>query len=211
MCIALAACGGSGDDGDQTPSTAVAGVSLNEPSFTLATNGSRTLTATVAPSTAINKDVVWSSTDPATATVSTSGLVTAVDVGQTTITATTAEGNHQATCTVKVEVQKAGWETLSSTQIRFTDTVHDAWISFYFTDRKCTSAQAQFNYGTNQAATISFNGLSVAARDNGEVNGTYFWVDVAGTLLTPFANKTMAQIVAISDVYGDMYMALLPQ
>ncbi len=206
LCLALAACGGS----DDTPDTAVSGVGMNKPTLALATDGSETLVATVEPSTALNKAVEWNSTDQATATVNASGLVTAIDVGQTTITATTAEGGLTASCAVSVTIQKAGWEQIQPTQIKFTDTGRDAWVSFYFVDRKCTSAQAQYNYGTNQAAQVSFDGLSAAARADGEVNGTSFWVDVTGALLGPFANKTMAQIAAMSDITGEMFTALAP-
>ena len=49
------------------------------------------LQAAVTPANATNKAVNWSSSDNTVATVSTSGLVTAVKEGTATITATAAE------------------------------------------------------------------------------------------------------------------------
>jgi uncharacterized protein YjdB len=50
------------------------------------------LAATIAPSDATNPKVIWSSSDPAIATVDSKGLVTAVATGTTKITATTEDG-----------------------------------------------------------------------------------------------------------------------
>ena len=80
----------------------VTGVSLNKASTTLTVGDTETLTATVAPEDATNKAVTWSSNDSTVATVDESGKVTAVAPGEATITVTTADGNHAATCTVTV-------------------------------------------------------------------------------------------------------------
>ena len=87
-------------DSPQVPKH-VSGVSLDIPSATLAPGDTVTLTATVLPSTAINRAVTWSS-DSAAATVS-NGVVTAVSEGTATIKVTTAEGGYQAVCTVAVK------------------------------------------------------------------------------------------------------------
>jgi len=55
-----------------------------------------TLTATVEPSNATNKAVVWSSGNAAVATVDQNGVVTAVGKGYTTITATAADGSGKS-------------------------------------------------------------------------------------------------------------------
>ncbi len=81
---------------------AVTGISLNKNSLTLDRPGSETLTATIAPSNASNKNVNWSSGNTNVATVS-GGTVTAVGTGTTIITATSAADNTKyATCTVTV-------------------------------------------------------------------------------------------------------------
>ena len=80
---------------------AVTGVTLNKTATTLLVGWTEALTATVAPEDATNKDVVWTSSDESVATVE-NGVVTAVAKGTADITVTSADGNHQATCKVKV-------------------------------------------------------------------------------------------------------------
>ena len=80
----------------------VTGVTLDKPSMTLTEGDSETLTATVEPSNATNKNVTWSSSDPSVATVA-NGVVTAVGAGTATITVTTEDGGKTAICTVTVE------------------------------------------------------------------------------------------------------------
>lgn len=80
---------------------AVTGVSLNKTSINLQVGGSETLTTTVTPANATNKEIIWNTSDGSIATIN-NGKVTAVAAGQTTITATTVDGNKTATCTVTV-------------------------------------------------------------------------------------------------------------
>jgi hypothetical protein len=61
------------------------------------------LTATVAPSGATNKNVTWSSSNTAIATVGSTGIVTAKRVtGSCVITVRTTDGGFTATCAVSV-------------------------------------------------------------------------------------------------------------
>lgn len=80
---------------------AVGSVSLSQTTLTLNVRQTATLTATVQPDNAHEKSVVWSSSKPAVATAGNNGLVTAVSLGTTTITATA--GGKSATCTVTVK------------------------------------------------------------------------------------------------------------
>lgn len=80
----------------------VTGVTLNKTTLKLGKGASETLTATVAPTNATNKKVTWTSSDPAVATVDASGKVTGVAKGTATITVTTEDGGHTATCAVEV-------------------------------------------------------------------------------------------------------------
>jgi hypothetical protein len=77
-------------------------VSLNKSAVTLLIADTEQLTATVAPTNATDQSVTWNSSDDNIATVSTSGLVTAVAAGAATITVTTTDGSHTATCEVTV-------------------------------------------------------------------------------------------------------------
>lgn len=82
----------------------VTGVSLTPTEITLDAGSSQTLTATVTPANATNKNVTWSSDNEAVATVDQHGTVIARNGGQAIITVTTADGSKTATCTVNVRV-----------------------------------------------------------------------------------------------------------
>ena len=91
----------------------VTGVSLNETTLSLFTGQSETLTATVQPDNATNKNVTWSSNNAEVATVE-GGTVTAVGVGETTITATAADGSgFSATCKVTVKARDISSATVT--------------------------------------------------------------------------------------------------
>jgi len=84
----------------------VTAVALNKNTLDLTVGGTETLTVSYTPNDATNKSVTWASSTPAVATVSSSGLVTAVSAGTATITATWAGstvGNEvKDECTVTV-------------------------------------------------------------------------------------------------------------
>jgi len=80
----------------------VTGITLNTSSLTLLPPETSSLTATVMPEDAYNKTVSWTSSNIAVATVTETGLVTAVANGITTITATTNDGGLTAACEVRV-------------------------------------------------------------------------------------------------------------
>ena len=81
----------------------VTSVSLNKTELTLEKGKSETLTATVSPSNATDKAVSWQSSNTAVATVDQDGKVTAVNLGNATITVTTKDGSKTATCSVTVK------------------------------------------------------------------------------------------------------------
>ncbi len=83
----------------------VTAVSLNKSSLNLGIGATDTLTATVSPSNATNKNVTWTSSNTSIATVS-NGVVTAKAAGNATITVTTEDGNKTATCDVTVTAEK---------------------------------------------------------------------------------------------------------
>lgn len=80
----------------------VSGVSFDETEHKIPVRGTAKLTATVAPANATVKTLIWTSDDDSIATVSRTGIVTALHVGTTTIRATSVDGNHSAEITVTV-------------------------------------------------------------------------------------------------------------
>ena len=81
----------------------VESVTLDKTAATIEVEEALQLKATVLPMEAANKNVVWTSSNTAVATVSAEGVVTGLTVGTTTITATTEDGNKTATCAITVE------------------------------------------------------------------------------------------------------------
>ena len=79
-------------------------VELSSSTLTLNVGDTAVLTATVLPDRAIDKTVIWTSSNPAVAIVGISdGIVRAVKEGTTTITVTTVDGGKIANCEVTVK------------------------------------------------------------------------------------------------------------
>ncbi len=96
----------------------VTGVSLNHTTAELRVKKTLQLTETVTPENADNKDVTWSSSNEAVASVNENGLVTAKNAGTATITVTTEDGGKTAECAITVEavpVQQIKLEPVSTT------------------------------------------------------------------------------------------------
>ena len=92
-------------------------VSLDQSEITLEIGGAPvTLVATVFPEDADDKSVTWKSADESVATVA-NGSVSPVNIGSTTITVTTTDGNKTATCKVTVTRKKVSSITLDKTEI----------------------------------------------------------------------------------------------
>jgi len=109
-------------DGSKTASSAitvttstipVTGVTVSPTTASIAVGATTALTATVAPANATNKTVTWSSSAPAVATVSATGVVTGVSAGSATITAT-AQGGATASSAITVTGGTTGGGTCSN-------------------------------------------------------------------------------------------------
>ena len=82
---------------------AVTGIELDKTAAEINIDKTITLTATIKPNNATNKNVTWKSSDETIATVDANGIVTGIKEGTATITATTEDGNKTATCAVTVK------------------------------------------------------------------------------------------------------------
>lgn len=88
--------------GEIIPPVVVTGVALDKSSLIVGKSYQSQLTVTVSPSNADLQDVIWSSSNTSVATISTSGLVSGVNMGIVTITVTTVDRGYVASCTVSV-------------------------------------------------------------------------------------------------------------
>ena len=102
-----------------TATVAVTGVTLDKTTAEVEVGKTVTLTATVAPENATNKNVTWESSDETVATVE-DGVVTGVAEGTANITVTTVDGNKTATCVVTV-VAAAPVETAAAPTLKLHD------------------------------------------------------------------------------------------
>lgn len=92
-----------------TVTTPVTGVTVSPTTLTLNVGGTYTLSKTISPSDASNKNVTWSTNNTAVATVDSNGKVTAVARGTCTITCTSSySSSYKATCAVTVNQQATG-------------------------------------------------------------------------------------------------------
>ena len=137
------------------------GVSLNNTSATLNTGQTLQLTATVTPSTAMNKNVTWKSSNTNVATVSSSGLVTAKGPGTATITVTTADGsNKSATCTITV-IQLATGVSLNKTSATL-NTGQTLQLTATVTPSNTSNKNVTWKSSNTTVATVSSSGLVTA-------------------------------------------------
>ena len=96
----------------------VTSITLDKTELSLYTGDSETLTATIEPDNATNKNVTWQSDNANVATVQ-NGTVNAVGAGEATITVTTEDVGKTATCVVQVR-KPATVEASGSTNLSFT-------------------------------------------------------------------------------------------
>lgn len=82
--------------------SAVKSVSLDKETLTLVEGETIYLYETILPNNVANKMVNWNSEDPAVATVSVHGLITAKNTGTTKISVKTVDGGKTASCLVNV-------------------------------------------------------------------------------------------------------------
>lgn len=83
----------------------VNGISLNKSSATLVFGRISQLSATISPSNASNKSVIWSSSNPSIVEVDITGAVTPKNIGSATISVTTVDGGYTDQCDITVVPQ----------------------------------------------------------------------------------------------------------
>jgi uncharacterized protein YjdB len=84
------------------PVIPVTGVTLTPETATINVGDTQQLIARVLPADATNRNITWTSNNPAIAKVDAKGLVTGVAVGTAIITVTTADGGFRASSTITV-------------------------------------------------------------------------------------------------------------
>jgi uncharacterized protein YjdB len=190
-----------------TVGNTVSGVTLNRSTASLFVGGTETLYAIVSPSNAANKNVTWSSDKTAVATVSASGVVTAVAVGTATITATTADGNKTASCviTVNTNIVSVSGVTLnkSSTSLFVggTETLTAIVAPSNATNKNVTwnssnTSVATVSGGVVTAVTAGTATITVTTVDGGKTTTCNVTVNTSTVAVSSISlNKTSAFII----------------
>ena len=123
------------------------------------------LTPTVLPHDATNKNVVWSSSNTAVATVSETGLVNAVGSGTATITATAADGSGvTASCEVTVKIPVTSI-TLDKTSEVLTAMGQTIQLTPTVLPDNATDKSVTWTSSNTAVATVSDTGLVTAVGD----------------------------------------------
>lgn len=145
-------------------SVSVESVSLNETSKSMYVDGPDfQLEATVAPANATNKNVTWSSSNPAVASVDENGLVHAeAEGGPVTITATTEDGSKTAECTVVVT---AGVVSVTGVTIKESTTItrgETETLVPVIAPANATNTNVTWSTSNADVATVDENGVVTA-------------------------------------------------
>lgn len=198
------------DDGDFTATCAVTvsvgvtGIALDKSALSLSTGGdSGTLTPTIYPTNATDKNVLWSTSNASVATVS-DGVVTPEGGGTATITATTEEGGYSATCAVTVVVSVS---SITLTQSSLNLSVGGPSGSVDAILSPADAANRTVTWATSDAtvATVS-NGIVVPVSDGTAV----ITATTADGGLTAQCTVTVAAHVPVSGISLDKSDIILP-
>ena len=137
---------------------AVTGITLSQHELTLVKGATATLTATVIPADASNKNFSWKSDNEAIAKVE-NGVVTAVSKGETIIRVTTEEGNKTDECKVIVKEEN---DPVAVTGVKLAFTALTQKIGTSFT----LVATIEPANATNKTVTWSSSNSTVASVTN---------------------------------------------
>ncbi len=138
----------------------VTSVSLNFTNKSIVKGATFQLEATINPDNATNKNVTWSSSNDAIATVDANGLVKGKSVGETLITVTTKDGNHTANCKITVEEKEI---KVTSVSLNFTNKSIIKGATFQLeaivNPDNATNKNVTWNSSNDAIATVDENGL----------------------------------------------------
>lgn len=166
------------------------GISVDKSSLELVAGATGQITATVAPSNATNKTVTWTSDNESVAKVNSSGTVTAVAEGTTTITASTFNG-YTATCTVTVTPKQ--FTTIDS-GVYFEKP--SGWPNAYI---------YLFDSATNSTVGTAWPGVPMT--DMGDGIYSYEYKNPSSTLMIVFNSGSGAQTADLKYVDQGYYTA----
>lgn len=144
------------EEGGFTASCLVSVTDYHAESVTITPSGEQSLkkgetlqlTAAVLPDNAINKNVTWTSSNTAVATVDAAGKVTATGGGEAEVTVSTVDGGKTASVKVLVVVPCEGI-ALSESSIEIYEGISKNGITISFTPADCSDKEIIWNYDSS--------------------------------------------------------------
>ena len=164
----------------------VSNVTVNPATVKLTSKGQTTqLSATVLPSNAENKSIIWSTSNASVATVDNNGVVSAVANGNATITAAALDGSGKyAECSVVVEIPKennqvvelagGAHKELGPTKSLFPEITDFSQVTFDIQDPNHIIEVSGFS-SNKRSASVGFTGLRIGS----------------ATIIAKYGNKTL--------------------
>ena len=168
---------------------AVSSVTLNKTSLALTEQETFQLTATVSPGNATDKTVTWSSSNPAVATVSDNGLVTAKAEGSASITAKAGEKTATCTVTVAKKIISVLSITLNKTSLALTEQ-ETFQLTATVSPDNATDKTVTWSSSNPAVATVSNSGL-VTAKAEGSATITAKAGEKTATCTVTVASSTI--------------------
>lgn len=145
------------------------GLTINKTELTLKIKERYRMSYTVLPDSAFNKGITWSTSDSSVVRLSASGLAVGVSAGTATITATTMDGKHTATCAVTVLNEQVPTTELNvdygfieededygNWKINVTNTNEDQvpFVRFYINSHSDTKIAGEYNLAVYPGAVV---------------------------------------------------------
>ncbi len=155
LSMILAAC-------QKEPDTvAVTGITLSQTTVELTEGESTRITATVSPSNATNKKVLWSSDNPLVTV--TDGTITGTKPCNATVTAKSDDGGKTATCTVTVKAKVISVTGVSLNTTSLTMTEGDTQtLTSTVSPSNATDKSVTWSSSNTSVATVSSSGVVTA-------------------------------------------------
>lgn len=195
---------------EETGDTEITSVTLNCSTLTLEAGKTGKLSATVLPASATDKTVIWSSSKPDVASVSSNGTVTAIKAGTALITATATNGKS-ASCTVTVtggttDPDPGQPEAAVSADVALRNAgLADRNPSFRLAlkhAKNVTTVRVRFTVDASTVSVTGLSGFQVLGQPKGSVaNGKYtgevmlVYVNAGHTAFTQSAETAIASFV----------------
>lgn len=151
---------------EKDKSVAVTEVRLDKTATTLVEGDTEELMATVMPENATDKGIEWKSSDENVATVSQTGLVTALKEGPAVITVITNDGGFEATCNVTVNKKVIPVTEVELNKIELTlDEGKEEKLVVTVKPDDATDKSVVWESGNETVVTVDQNGLVKAVRE----------------------------------------------